>query len=229
MDDNSFPAISYADCVKTSSTGRQQVDSRMAPISWYDQVESYQNAIVVSCLSLWFVIELILNLGECVFSFWQSRANSMSTVLSDDIANNCLQRLTIATHRPSISHSMDSGQLSDLSSDNEQCSKSTLNKCATTTTASSTSSTQQQTHMELERRDSFDSCQTSSSVNCADPHCTRDHNQLSLMCQASTEVSTAKVSPKFEYDEGVLARRQKQIDYGKHTLCYDLYRAQVPR
>lgn len=46
--DNSFPTISYAECVKTNSNGTEYVDLHTAPMSWYEQVESYQNSIVVS-------------------------------------------------------------------------------------------------------------------------------------------------------------------------------------
>lgn len=166
----------------------------------------------------------------------------MSTVLSDDaVAANCSQRLTSATHRNSITHSMDSGQLSDLSSDNEQCSKSSekhaddyaASSTTTTTTSKITSPKRQhrKNRKPLDRRESIDSCHTSSSVSCADPQCTRDHSQLSLMCQGQWESSkeAAKTGPKFEYDEGTLARRQKQIDYGKSTIGYKLYKTQVPK
>lgn len=46
--DKSFPPISYAQCVKTNSTESKDVDLDTAPMSWYDQVESYQNSIMVS-------------------------------------------------------------------------------------------------------------------------------------------------------------------------------------
>lgn len=175
----------------------------------------------------------------------------MSTILSDDAAANCPQHLTTATHRHSISHSMDSGQLSDFSSDNEQCSKpstkcphddaATVSAATTTTTnhikASPIHHRESINEVPFVRRESIDSCHTSTSAAapaacCADPQCTRDHSQLSRMCQDRWIISTTavvKVGPKFEHDEGTLARRQKQIDYGKSTLGYELYTAQVLR
>lgn len=170
----------------------------------------------------------------------------MSTILSDDAAANCPQHLTTTSHRYSISHSMDSGQLSDLSSDNEQCSKPSTKCTAADDNAASTNTTSTTNHIKtspiqqrdsvhhipFERRESTDSSRTSSSACCADPHCTRDHYQMSQMCHdrwISMETTAVKVEPKFEHDEGTLARRQKQIDYGKSTLGYELYTAQVQR
>lgn len=169
----------------------------------------------------------------------QSRVNLMTTILNDDAGNNCPQRSAIAMHRLSISHSMDSGQLSDLSSDSEQCPKSSIKRpnnandgaaAATNTNIASSKQQRKSKHRKSAGRQvSIDSgIMSPGTPNCANPHCTRDHNQLLLMCQ-SPAANLPKVAPKYEYNVTVLERRQKQIDYGKNTLGYELYTGQVPR
>lgn len=67
--DNSFPTVSYAECVKTNSNGSKHVDSYTAPMSWYEQVESYQNSIVVSYAP--FFDRLIFDMNGFTFDHWK--------------------------------------------------------------------------------------------------------------------------------------------------------------